>query len=142
MGKVGEALKFFSQGLILNTCASTELLMTFVHKLLSNNMAAMLEVGTPTVESAKEHQPTVTRATCYVLQPEPKRAGPQPKKSKRSNLHIMVAFGLEILQNLLKTKRLEPANPLHCSLIDPFLTLLVDLSKAKQPKVKKFFARF
>ena len=43
-----------------------------------------------------EDQPGLKPQSCLLLQETPQRGGNKPKSSKKTNIHVMVEFGLQV----------------------------------------------
>jgi U3 small nucleolar RNA-associated protein 20 len=73
--------------------------------------------------------------SCLLLPAEPKRGGEKPRLSKKTNIHVLVEFGLHLLCLCLKRGRLVATEELHCRLVDLFIALLSDSLYSKHIRV-------
>ena len=73
--------------------------------------------------------------SCLLLPEEPKRGGDKPRLSKKTNIHVLVEFGLQLLCMCLKRGRLVATEESHLQLVDPFITLLTDCLYSKHIRV-------
>merc|ERR1719483_1679670 len=62
--------------------------------------------------------------SCLILQAKVTRGGMKPAASKKTNAHLLVEFGLHILDACLKQSVLSPAKVPHLQMLDPFVVTL------------------
>ena len=79
--------------------------------------------------------------SCLLLPEEPKRGGDKPRLSKKTNIHVLVEFGLQLLCMCLKRGRLVATEESHLQLVDPFITVLTDCLYSKHIRVSTLIDR-
>uniref|UniRef100_A0A915I2J9 U3 small nucleolar RNA-associated protein 20 C-terminal domain-containing protein n=1 Tax=Romanomermis culicivorax TaxID=13658 RepID=A0A915I2J9_ROMCU len=144
--RVNDALKHIAQGLILNSNLNSEFLMIFVHNILTENVEKM-NLGDESLKNSsiassadKVENKSYRPQSCLLLDPTPPRIGlgqnTAISKSKTQGLHVLLIFACEILDNLLKNQQtMHEISAKFCSMLDPFIEILLRCLKAKQTKV-------
>ncbi|XP_063423263.1 small subunit processome component 20 homolog isoform X1 [Mytilus trossulus] len=127
--KIQEALRKISLGLIDNAGMDVEKTMIFVHSLITS------QEEKPRIEKKPEGKKSLRPPSCLLLPPKPAYGGGKPKANKKTNIHVLVEFGLEILYLLLKRSKLTHQNPDHLKLIDPFIGIIKNNLQSKHIRV-------
>ncbi|KAK3603374.1 hypothetical protein CHS0354_025985 [Potamilus streckersoni] len=133
--KVQDVLKRIAYGLMENKAITTEMLMIYIHSLTVEVMPLLDENK---VEKAQEQEPTKPGqkpASCLLLTTVTPRGGAKPKSNKKTNLHVVVEFGLLLLHQCLKKQKLNSSDVDHLRLIDPLVETLAQCLFSKHIKV-------
>ncbi|XP_033739688.1 small subunit processome component 20 homolog isoform X2 [Pecten maximus] len=135
--KVQEVLRKIVNGLMENENLTTESLTIFCHGLVSEIFP---QLSTKQSESSKKDGPKPKDEkrkpqSCLLLPYTPVRGGEKPKSSKRTNAHILVEFGIQLLHLSLKKGRLVANNEEHLQMLDPFVSIMSDCLQSKHVKV-------
>ncbi|XP_021355382.1 small subunit processome component 20 homolog [Mizuhopecten yessoensis] len=135
--KVQEVLKKVVNGLMENEGLTTEALTVFCHGLVSE---AFPQLSTKQSESSTQNAPTPTDGrrkpeSCLLLPTTPIRGGGKPKSSKRTNAHILVEFGVQLLHLSLKKGRLVATKQEDLRMLDPFVSIMSDCLQSQHIKV-------
>ncbi|KAK3096539.1 hypothetical protein FSP39_001125 [Pinctada imbricata] len=134
--KVQEALRRVGIGLMENEGLSTDVLMMFIHGLVSQTFPILKEEQKKKTENKeKDSDVPVRPPSCLLLPSEPKRGGDKPKASKKTNTHVIVEFDLQILQMLLKKSRLTGTDGGHLGMLDPFVGILAECLFSQHIKI-------
>ncbi|XP_070543166.1 small subunit processome component 20 homolog [Ptychodera flava] len=130
--KVEDVLRKFIQGLLENRGLSSQDQVILVHGIITQTLPFMI------VDKKEQEKKTDNRSqekNVLLLQETPKRVGPKPLVQKKTNLHVLVEFGLQLLFMLLKRGCLTAVNQDHLSMLDPLIPILVDSMQSKYIKV-------
>ncbi|XP_067674264.1 small subunit processome component 20 homolog [Haliotis asinina] len=140
--KVEEVFRRMTNGLMENTGLTTEMWMTLVHGLIVDNIEEVeekqKEVG---AEKEKESHLVRRPENCLLLPSALPRGGEKPKTHHKTNMHVMVAFGAQILHMCLKRSHLLPSNYEHLQLLEPLVEPLCRCLYSKQVKVNSLALR-
>ncbi len=79
--------------------------------------------------------PRLPPPSTYLLADEPNRGGKKAKTHSKTNMHILIDFGLQVLNTLLKKGIIEGNRLEHLQLIDPFVKPITDCLQSKHTKV-------
>lgn len=143
--KIQECLQRICQGFSNNPNIKTESLMMLVHGIVSESIPDLLpEVKKRFLTQADKERMKRAKNDSFIIQAEPKRRGAMTTNTKvRTNLntnsHVLVEFGLELLQKILKRKTILQIE--YQSYLDPLLPLLVDSLKSNFVRVNTFSVR-
>lgn len=136
--KVQEVLRRIVNGLMENENLTTEALTIFCHGLVSE-LFPQLSVKQSDENSKKNGSTPDDRRrkpqSCLLLPYTPVRGGEKPKGSKRTNAHILVEFGLQLLHLSLKKGRLVATKEEHLQMLDPFVSIMAKCLQSKHVKV-------
>ncbi|XP_060070430.1 small subunit processome component 20 homolog [Ylistrum balloti] len=135
--KVQEVLRKVVNGLMENESLTTEALTIFCHGLVSE---AFPQLSTTQGKNSTQNNPTPTDGkrkpqSCLLLPSTPVRGGDKPKSSQRTNAHILVEFGLQLLHLSLKKGRLVATKEEHLQMLDPFVPIMSECLQSKHVKV-------
>ncbi|XP_061192168.1 small subunit processome component 20 homolog [Saccostrea echinata] len=139
--KVQEVLKKVVTGLLDNPGLDTESLMIFTHGLITQSFPQLSDKQSKQKETEEKETQSFRPPSCLLLPEEPKRGGDKPKLSKKTNIHVLVEFGLQLLCLCLKRGRLVATEENHCKLVDPFITILVDCLHSKHIRINTLSLR-
>ena len=143
--KIQECLQRICQGFSNNPNIKTESLMMLVHGIVSESIPDLLpEVKKRFLTQADKERMKRTKTDSFIIQAEPKRRGAMTtntkvRTSQNTNSHVLVEFGLELLQKILKRKTILQID--YQSYLDPLLPLLVDSLKSNFVRVNTFSVR-
>lgn len=131
--KVELVLKRLIIGLAANKSLEVHNLMIFIYSLVCQTLPLLVEKK---MDSEKLVHPLETKVeSCLILPKAPTREGKKSKVSKKTNMHILVEFGLKLLFYIFKQSRLKSSEVDHLQLLDPFVGILIDCLASKHIKV-------
>ncbi|XP_034333284.2 small subunit processome component 20 homolog [Magallana gigas] len=139
--KVQEVLKKVVTGLLDNPGLDTESLMIFTHGLITQSFPQLSENQSKKKKGEDKDAQTFRPQSCLLLPQEPKRGGDKPKLSKKTNIHVLVEFGLQLMSLCLRRGRLVATEEEHRKLVDPFITILADCLFAKHIRINTLSLR-
>lgn len=135
--KVGECLRRISMGLADNKFIETRQMLIFLYGVVSESIPDLVPTQKEIKASEKE---IVARSRqnpdCFLIQPEPKsRMGAKTcaKKTRNTNAHYLVEFGLELKHTFLKRDKFAGVE--YKPLLDPFVPILNDSLKSQHVKI-------
>ncbi|XP_038044935.1 small subunit processome component 20 homolog [Patiria miniata] len=109
-------------------------MLIYIHGLATETIP-FLNPSDSDKAKTKPPDPQAGPESCYLLPPTPKKGGVAPKVSKKTNMHLIVEFGLQLLHMNLKRSKLSPSNQQHLRMLDPFIPILMDSLTSKYTKV-------
>ncbi|XP_062575188.1 small subunit processome component 20 homolog [Saccostrea cucullata] len=115
--------------------------MIFTHGLITQSFPQLSDKQSKQKKSEEKETQSFRPPSCLLLPEEPKRGGDKPKLSKKTNIHVLVEFGLQLLCLCLKRGRLVATEENHCKLVDPFITILVDSLHSKHIRINTLSLR-
>ncbi|XP_076304449.1 small subunit processome component 20 homolog isoform X2 [Tachypleus tridentatus] len=121
--KCQECLRHIVLGLTDNKDVSVKALLIYSHgltQIVFTNVENSSRAPHHSVES-KTQQPDI-----YSIPAEPPRGGLPVKLSKKTNAHVLVDFGLQLLHICLKSNKILPSVQEHMEMLDPFVNVLVE----------------
>ncbi|XP_022111823.1 small subunit processome component 20 homolog [Acanthaster planci] len=133
--KATDVLRHVTMGLIANPGIPVDAMLIYIHGLATETIPFLNPSDSDRVGSQPPPDPRTSPASCYLLLPTPKRGGLMPKVSKKTNMHLIVEFGLQLLNMNLKRSKLSPSNQQHLQMLDPFIRILMDSLTSKFTKV-------
>ncbi|XP_046556646.1 LOW QUALITY PROTEIN: small subunit processome component 20 homolog [Haliotis rubra] len=141
--KVEEVFRRMTSGLMENTGLTTGMWMTLLHGLIVDNMEEVEEEKQREAGTEKEKESQLVRRpeNCLLLPSALPRGGEKSKTHRKTNMHIMVAFGAQILHMCLKRSHLLPSNYEHLQLLDPLVEPLCRCLYSKHVKVNSLALR-
>ncbi|CAB3989651.1 small subunit processome component 20 homolog, partial [Paramuricea clavata] len=71
----------------------------------------------------------------YIIPSQPSRGGKAPEVSHRTNTHVLITFGLQLLLTALKRQKLVSTDEQHSKMLDPFVSILTDALNSKHVKI-------
>ncbi|XP_005089362.1 small subunit processome component 20 homolog isoform X2 [Aplysia californica] len=117
-------LRKVADGLMANTSIPVETMMVFVHSLTTKLMD---QIATSKEEKPVKDVPGARMPeSCLLLKEAAPRSGFKPQASKKTNAHLVVEFGLQLLNASLKKSALLPTEYAHLQMLDPFVGTLRD----------------
>ncbi|KRZ15982.1 Small subunit processome component 20 -like protein [Trichinella zimbabwensis] len=132
--KISNCLKQFALGVSKNTNLTVETLMVFCYEVLNDGLQALCKSdceGHQQIEKGKSLRPVHS----FLFPPEPGRRGFAVKVSKRTNMHLLISFALDVLLSLLRAGKLSAVESESLSLLDPFVDNLILCLNAVYPKI-------
>ncbi|XP_004675815.1 PREDICTED: small subunit processome component 20 homolog isoform X2 [Condylura cristata] len=131
--KVHETLRRIIAGLIVNQEMTAESVMLLSYGLVSENLPLLTEKEkTPT---APAPDPRLPPQSCLLLPPTPVRGGQKAVISRKTNMHIFIESGLQLLYLSLKTSKIKSSSAHVLEMLDPFVSLLIDCLGSMDVKV-------
>ncbi|XP_071832829.1 small subunit processome component 20 homolog isoform X3 [Apostichopus japonicus] len=131
VNKVREVLRRFSIGLVANSALSVESLMIFIHGLASDTLHLVTSFEKAKAALRPPPDPRLQPPSVYLLPAKPKRWGESAHMGRKTNMHVLMEFGLLLLHNALKSSKLSPSKELHLRMLDPFVDILTKALGAK-----------
>ncbi|XP_041354948.1 small subunit processome component 20 homolog [Gigantopelta aegis] len=138
--KVQDILRKISHGLMENKSIPIETLMLFIHTLTFDTVHT-LQDQTKEKPRKKALDPRIQPPSCLLLQPALPRGGDKPKTAKKTNIHVIVEFGLQLLYLCLKRSSLVASDNQHLQLLDPLIGPLADCLESKHIKINTYSMR-
>ncbi|XP_003370703.1 putative HEAT protein [Trichinella spiralis] len=134
--KISNCLKQFASGVSKNTNLTVETLMVFCYEVLNDGLQSLCknnckEQQQQQIEKGKSLRP----APSFLFPPEPGRRGFAVNVSKRTNMHLLISFALDVLLSLLRAGKLSAVETESLSLLDPFVDNLILCLNAAYPKI-------
>ncbi|XP_067627368.1 small subunit processome component 20 homolog [Eurosta solidaginis] len=139
--KIQDCFAKIVSGLVENAHISRESLLIFIYGTVSESISDLLP-GTQkrTLTEQEKERMRRARPDCFIIQPAPRtRSGAINKRIKsnaQANAHILIEFGLELLQIVLKRKKLLDVD--YQPFLNPLLPLLRDALKSTHVRVVTF----
>lgn len=139
--KIQDCFAKIVSGLVENSHISRESLLIFIYGTMSESIVDLLPGTQKRVLSEQEKEKMRrARPDCFIIQPAPRtRAGAigrNVKTNAQANAHILIEFGLEMLNIVLKRKKLVEVN--YQPFLNPILPLLRDSLKSTHVRVTTF----
>ncbi|KAJ8314703.1 hypothetical protein KUTeg_006853 [Tegillarca granosa] len=138
--KVQEVMKKITAGLIDNANIDIETLLVFIHGLISETLPVISETKGEK-EKSNEKNERRKPESCLLLPATPKRGGEKPKANKKTNIHILVEFGLQLLHMSLKKSRINQNDKKHLMMLDPFIEGLAECLYSKHVRINSLSLR-
>ncbi|XP_014095397.2 small subunit processome component 20 homolog [Bactrocera oleae] len=139
--KIQDCFAKIVSGLVENAHISRESLLIFIYGTVSESIIDLLP-GTQKRALSEQEKERMRRARpdCFIIQPAPRtRSGAVNKRvqsNAQANAHILIEFGLELLQIVLKRKKLVEVD--YQPFLNPLLPLLRDALKSTHVRVVTF----
>ncbi|XP_037369681.1 small subunit processome component 20 homolog [Talpa occidentalis] len=131
--KVHETLRRIIAGLIVNEEMTAESILLLSYGLVSENLPLLTEKEkTP---AAPAPDPRLPPQSCLLLPPTPVRGGQKAVVSRKTNMHIFIESGLQLLYLSLKTSKIKSSSAHVLEMLDPFVSLLIDCLGSMDVKV-------
>ncbi|KAE9551868.1 hypothetical protein FO519_004917 [Halicephalobus sp. NKZ332] len=139
MGKLGNLLKSFANGLRMNNGIEPSDLLQFSYLVLTNYLEEMMKQvaldQAATDAEEKERKEGYRPESCFLIPVAPKRMGVIIKTSVKSKSAIFVEFGVNLLGGLLKAKVFSVNEEADIERLNPFLELVLQCLKLKYEKI-------
>jgi U3 small nucleolar RNA-associated protein 20 len=134
--KIATLLSHICTGINHNKAVSLEDHLKYAFGLISDNLqlseatkiSQKPSIDEPLLHSAQLLPPPVTRETL-------------PEVDIHVNAHLLVEFGLHLLQVLFRHNKMEAKNATHMSMLDPFVALLSRCIQSRHTKIQVSTAR-
>ncbi|XP_011180810.2 small subunit processome component 20 homolog [Zeugodacus cucurbitae] len=139
--KIQDCFAKIVSGLVENVHISRESLLIFIYGTVSESITDLLP-GTQKRALSEQEKERMRRARpdCFIIQPAPRtRSGAVNKRvqsNAQANAHILIEFGLELLQIVLKRKKLVEVD--YQPFLNPLLPLIRDALKSTHVRVVTF----
>ncbi|XP_060050218.1 small subunit processome component 20 homolog isoform X2 [Erinaceus europaeus] len=131
--KVHETLRRIIAGLIMNQEMTAESILLLSYGLVSENLPLLTEKEkTP---AAPAPDPRLPPQSCLLLPPTPGRGRQKAVVSRKTNMHIFIESGLQLLHLSLKTSKIKSSSEHVLEMLDPFVSLLIDCLGSMDVKV-------
>ncbi|XP_059042634.1 small subunit processome component 20 homolog [Mustela lutreola] len=131
--KVHETLRRIIAGLIVNQEMTAESILLLSYGLVSENLPLLTEKEKNPAAPALD--PRLPPESCLLLPPTPVRGGQKAVVSRKTNMHIFIESGLQLLHLSLKTSKIKSSSEPILEMLDPFVSLLIDCLVSMDVKV-------
>jgi U3 small nucleolar RNA-associated protein 20 len=129
--KLTEVLGRISNGIQSNPTLKNDQLLIFVHDLISKNLEALPEKEKPAEQKTKRMKKN-SDELIFVPAAKPK----VPTNHFFENSHILVEFGLSVLNSYLKKSKLNIRDATLMGMLDPFVELVQRCLRSKYTLVQ------
>lgn len=129
--KVLDVLKKVACGLLENENITMETLLVFVYGLTTQTLPLLKEDKSVTSANRVEDVPGRKPQSCLLLQEAAPRGGLKPKASKKTNKHVLVEFGLQLLNMALKKQKIVSSDTTHLQMLDPLIPVIAECLQSK-----------
>ncbi|XP_078664356.1 small subunit processome component 20 homolog isoform X2 [Branchiostoma floridae x Branchiostoma belcheri] len=133
--KVQDVLSKIVSGLMRNPGLSPDVLLIFSHGLVTESLPLITAQVKAKLSAAPPPDPRLRPESCLILPPTPHRPGSKTHVSTKTNKHVLVEFGLQLLHHCMKRGHLSAGEVLHLQMLDPFVGQLYDCLKSKHVKI-------
>lgn len=142
--RVQECFQKIIAGLTTNKQLSIESMMVFIHGVASESIPDLLpkEPKNRINNDDKMNKKNRLREDCYIIPMDPAADGRSGAVKKmvvtntRANAHVLIEFGLQLLQTILQRGKLLKIN--YQQFIEPFISILYDSLKSMHIRVTTF----
>lgn len=141
--RVQECFQKIVGGLTINKQISVETMLMFIYGVISESIPDLLPNTPKPVLTEKEREKIrCQKPDCFLVPEDPAAKGRSNAVKKvvvtnvRANAHVLIEFGLELLQMTLKRGKLFKIN--YQSFIDPIIPIICDSLKSKHVRVTTF----
>ncbi|XP_018794678.1 PREDICTED: small subunit processome component 20 homolog [Bactrocera latifrons] len=139
--KIQDCFAKIVTGLVENAHISRESLLIFIYGIVSESITDLLPgIQKRALSEQEKERMRRARPDCFIIQPAPRtRSGAVNKRvqsNAQANAHILIEFGLELLQIVLKRKKLVEVD--YQPFLNPLLPLLRDALKSTHVRVVTF----
>lgn len=152
VNKATEAMNKIGEGLSRNSGVELAQLMTFIYRLIDESLP-LLWAKKSVVEAlnwflynhlsrrsekkeAPPPDPRLKPPSTFLLKKEAPRGGVKSKTFSKTNMHVMVEFGLKLLHLLFKRDRITGRQQPHLQMLDPFVEVLAQILTCKHSVVR------
>uniref|UniRef100_W5LP94 UTP20 small subunit processome component n=1 Tax=Astyanax mexicanus TaxID=7994 RepID=W5LP94_ASTMX len=122
--RVNGVLRKIVGGLLQNQSMTPQTILLLSHGLVSQSLPLI------TSKNQKKQRPPpdprLPPPSCLLLPPTPKRGGEKAAVSSKTNMHILVDTGLNLLHSSLKSSKINSSVSSVLEMLDPFVGLLLD----------------
>ncbi|KAL6428059.1 hypothetical protein ACFW04_008441 [Cataglyphis niger] len=137
INKVTECLRNVTLGLADNSYIPLEQMLIFLYGIISESIPDLMpEKDNKKLEEEETRSLVQQQSNCFIIPPEPKnKMGIKAiaKTTKRTNVHIMVEFGLKLYHILLKRDKISCAE--YKLYLEPFVPVLSDCLNSHHVKL-------
>ncbi|XP_035663826.1 small subunit processome component 20 homolog [Branchiostoma floridae] len=133
--KVQDVLSKIVSGLMKNPGLTPDAMLIFAHGLVTESLPLITAQVKAKLSAAPPPDPRLRPESCLILPPTPQRAGSKTHVSMKTNKHILVEFGLQLLHHCMKRGHLSAGEVLHLQMLDPFVAQLYDCLRSKHVKI-------
>ncbi|XP_071941723.1 small subunit processome component 20 homolog [Antedon mediterranea] len=133
--KVQEVLRRLEIGLLENSGIDDSAMLIFIHGLATESLPLVTDKTKAKKNVQLPRNPRLQPQSTYLLPETPKRTQKMPQMSVKTNVHIIVEFGLQLFYLSLKRSKFNAGNSDHQQMLDPFVQLLTECLTSKYTKV-------
>ncbi|CAL1546796.1 unnamed protein product [Lymnaea stagnalis] len=125
--KAETLLRKVADGLMANKSIPLQTMMMFINSLTAKLLTETFAAKNSKVDKENEEKPqTRVPESCLLLPQAAPRGGLKPKADKKTNIHILIEFGLQLLNMCLRRPLLLPTELFHLQLLDPLVPAIRD----------------
>ncbi|XP_061420704.1 small subunit processome component 20 homolog [Lethenteron reissneri] len=132
--KVQECLRRLVLGLLENCQLTGDTYLLLSHAMITDSLPILIKKASKDRVAALS-APNARPPSCLLLPPTPTRGGEKAAVNARTNVHILVEFGLQVLHLTLKRSKVKMTEKKVLEMVDPFVLLLCDCLDSKHVKV-------
>ncbi|XP_033113828.1 small subunit processome component 20 homolog isoform X2 [Anneissia japonica] len=133
--KVQEVLRRLEIGFLENSGIPDSAMLIFIHGLATESLPLVTEQIQAKSNIKGVRDSRLQPLSTYLLPETPKRSQKHPQMSLKTNVHIIVEFGLQLFYLSLKKFKYSAANTKHIQMLDPFVVLLVECLNSRYTKM-------
>ena len=122
--------------MLKNSNFKFETLLILAYQAISEELALLQNDSQTVNEDIIQLNNMENRSISYLLLPEPRRGGNQPKSNLKTNSYVFVEFGLKIFMMAIRNRSIKPEEIDHIQMLDPYLVLLSGCMKSDNVKVR------
>uniref|UniRef100_S4RGK7 U3 small nucleolar RNA-associated protein 20 domain-containing protein n=1 Tax=Petromyzon marinus TaxID=7757 RepID=S4RGK7_PETMA len=137
--KVQECLRRLVLGLLENCQLTGDTYLLLSHAMITDSLPILIKKARLRCQKDAGDElvcpPNSRPPSCLLLPPTPTRGGEKAAVNARTNVHILVEFGLQVLHLTLKRSKVKITEKKVLEMVDPFVLLLCDCLDSKHVKV-------
>ena len=126
-------MRLIAVGIHQNKGICIDELIIFIYGVVSNTLSLLLSKDQS--EKAIMKKDNVKEDDIFLVPSAPGRSGKVPGISKHTNEHVLVEFGLQLLQTALKRQKILPSSEQHIKMLDPFVKILLNSITSKYIRI-------
>ncbi|EDV26622.1 uncharacterized protein TRIADDRAFT_54820 [Trichoplax adhaerens] len=141
VNRVESVLHRICTGLLKNSDFNFESLLILAYQAINESSALLQSDGQKLDEDLGQISNAENRSISFLLLPEPRRGGNQPKANLKTNSYVFVEFGLKIFLMIIKNRTIKKEDKECIQMLDPYLNLLNGCMKSDNIKVLSLVVR-
>ncbi|XP_075712813.1 small subunit processome component 20 homolog [Rhinoderma darwinii] len=123
--KVHEVFRRIVFGLIANEGMTAQSILLLSYGLISENLSLLTEKEKKKNSEMPPPDPRLQPKSCLLITPPPPRGGMKAAVSTKTNMHILVDTGLQLLHVSLRKSKVNSSEEHALEMLDPFLQMLI-----------------
>ncbi|GAB6033711.1 U3 snoRNP protein [Chamberlinius hualienensis] len=124
VGKVKECFRRIVPGLVQNKALSSKDFLIFAHCIIQEGLESAKKINQASILA--DESEVASTPSIFIVPAEPRRNKISASKSSRTNVHVLSAFGLEVLYAGLKRDKIETTSLEALEMLDPFVDLVTE----------------